>query len=285
MTINPVYRREMTVSSRSIRLPLILGAFNMVLAIFAIFMMAIIVDSAKVNAQIDYGTFLEIFRYVAAIEFALILLIMPALTAGQISGERERKTLDLMLTTKITPAGIVFGKLEVALSTVMLLIVSSLPVIALVFAYGGVTIANIGLLFISYIVAAFLMAAIGIWASSLCTRSTIATVLSYIGSFVFLVGTAIGAALSYNFNGSTGNWFNVMLANPAATFYAAIFGITGNRGAIEELAGVTGGNLGCMSQVQWFLLGEAIQIAIGFILVVFAIHHVDPKNKKSIRKT
>ena len=83
----------MTVSSRSIRLPLILGAFNMVLAIFAVFMMAVIVDSAKIDAQIDYGTFLEIFRYVATIEFVMILVIMPALTAGEISGERERKTL------------------------------------------------------------------------------------------------------------------------------------------------------------------------------------------------
>ena len=270
----------MTVSSRSIRLPLILGAFNMVLAIFAVFMMAVMVDSAKIDAQIDYGTFLEIFRYVATIEFALILLIMPALTAGQISGERERKTLDLMLTTKIKPAGIVFGKLEVALSTVMLLIVSSLPVIALVFAYGGVTIANIGLLFIAYIVAAFLMAAIGIWSSSLCSRSTIATVISYIGSFVFLVVTLVGAVFSYNFRGSTGNWFNVMLANPAATFYAAIFGITGNRGAIEELAVATGGNMGGLTQVQWFLLGEAIQIVIAFILVAFARRNVNPKRKR-----
>ena len=77
--------------------------------------------------------------FVASLEFLMLILIMPAMTAGSISGERERQTLDLMLTTCMTPADIVLGKLEAALGTMFLMVVSSLPILAMVFVYGGVT--------------------------------------------------------------------------------------------------------------------------------------------------
>ena len=277
--INPVYKREVTVSSRSIRLALIIGVFNMVLAVFAILLMEIVVENARTDAQIAYSSFLTIFKYVAIIEFALVTVIMPAITAGSISGERERMTLDLMLTTKITPAGIVFGKLEAALSAVFILIISSIPILALVFAYGGVTILNLLLLMVTFFVAAFFSATVGIWASASFRKSTGATTVAYIILAILLAGTAAIVALRYNLSGSTGRLFNILLINPAATFYAGVNEITGSRALINELLTVLGADIMGLNPARWFLLGTAIQIIMGFILIVLAIRKVKPGKK------
>ncbi len=58
--------------------------------------------------------------------------------AGSIAGERERQTLDMLLATKMKPWSIVLGKLESSLSSVLMLAVSSLPVLSIVFIFGGV---------------------------------------------------------------------------------------------------------------------------------------------------
>ncbi|MFR6329249.1 MAG: hypothetical protein ACLUOI_10765 [Eisenbergiella sp.] len=46
----------------------------------------------------------------SSIEFLMLMFIMPALTASSISGERERQTLELMLTTNEAEE-IILGKL------------------------------------------------------------------------------------------------------------------------------------------------------------------------------
>ena len=137
---NPVYKREIRVSSRSFRLALVLLIFNGILALVALLNMYSMLTQVRVTAEIQYSSFLDLYLFVAVLEFVMLVFIMPAITAGSISGERERQTLDLMLSTKMTPMQIVMGKLMASMSTMALLIVSSFPILALVFVYGGVTI-------------------------------------------------------------------------------------------------------------------------------------------------
>jgi len=224
----------MKVSSRSIRLPLIIAGFNLILAVFALFSMAGTVGEARQSAQISYATFLVIFRYVAIIEFALVLFIMPAFTSGSISGEREHRTLDLMLTTKLSPLRIVLGKLESALSTIGIVIVSSLPIFALSFAYGGITILDVLLLLLAYCVTAVFTASMGIWASSISARSAMATAITYGMLLVFSGGTAGLLLLVQTFSGNAGGAAYILLANPVVTFYTIISLITGVRNPVAR---------------------------------------------------
>ena len=278
MTINPVYNREMKVSSRSIRLPLILAVFNLILAAFALASMAATVNQARSDAQIDYAAFLVIFRYVATIEFALVLFIMPSLTAGSISGERERGTLDLMLTTRLTPARIVFGKLMTSMSNVGLVLISSLPVLFLVFVYGGVTVGDILILMVSFVTVALITASIGLAASSFCRRSPVSTAVSYACVLLLTGGTLGICVLAYNLGGTAGKWLYILLANPAATFYPAVCSMTGNRAVIDELAGRLG-TTAALTSGAWFVLGTAVQILISGGLIALAVRNLYPKKK------
>src|SRR5690606_18272 len=52
-----------------------------------------------------------LFTMMTFIQLGLILFITPGLTAGTISTEREKQTLNMLLTTSQTSFQIIFGKL------------------------------------------------------------------------------------------------------------------------------------------------------------------------------
>ena len=104
MKQNPVYKREARVNARSIRIPMIVMVFNGVLSAVALLNMYSVMAQVKASASIQYTSFMQMYELLASLEFIMLLFIVPALTAASISGERERQTLDLMLTTLLTPA-------------------------------------------------------------------------------------------------------------------------------------------------------------------------------------
>jgi len=248
MIFNPVYEREKTVSARSIKLPLIVAGFNLILAAFALFSLLAAVTGIKRNGTVDYQVFLDIFRYVATIEFALMLFVMPAVTAGSISSEREQRTLDLMLTTKLKPAEIVTGKLLISLSSVGIMILSSLPILTVIFVYGGLTLKNIVLVFVCFSVAALFSSSVGIWASAISEKTGVATAVSYV-LMLLLVGGTIGLRAVGGTGSALTELSGIMLLNPAATFYAFLTGHS-------------------------VLPGVAVQLVLSLIFIFFSVRHI-----------
>ena len=80
----------------------------------------------------------EIFGALLIVETLLVVFLAPAMTAGAISMEREKQTLDMLATTPISSLAIVIGKLLSALTYVFILIIASIPLTAMVFVFGGV---------------------------------------------------------------------------------------------------------------------------------------------------
>lgn len=275
MKINPIYWQETRVSSRSYRLPLIISLCNTILALAALLNMYSMVTQAKATAEIQYASFLNLYILVACIEFVMIILIVPALTAGSISGERERQTLNLLLTTRMTPADIVIGKLMASLSTVILLIVSSFPVLALVFIYGGVTLEDISLLLVSFVSAAVLSGSVGICCSSLFKKSTIATVVGYCVMAVLTVGTLAFVRLANSSGFPFFTW--VLFLNPAVPFGAAMGEQLGNVRQISVLQAWTGNAFERLSAGDWLWLGLTAQFLLAGTCLWAAICQVKPR--------
>ena len=151
MKQNPVYNREMRVSSRSMKLPLIIFLFNGILFLVTLLNMYSVIMQVKASASIQYSSFMDLYEFVTSMEFLLLMFIVPAVTASSISGERERHTLELMFTTKIRPVDIVIGKLASAFTHLMILVFSSLPVLMLTFIYGSISSQDLFLLLFSYV--------------------------------------------------------------------------------------------------------------------------------------
>jgi ABC-2 type transport system permease protein len=68
-----------------------------------------------------------IFTLLSVFQLVLVCFIAPGFTAGQISLEREKQTLDLLVSTPMRPGAIVIGKLAAALAFVVLMIVAAVP--------------------------------------------------------------------------------------------------------------------------------------------------------------
>ena len=181
--INPILKKDMMVSSRNRKMALAVTLINAVMLLIV----AVVILTNDYRGAYFYSSIANIFPSVAVFEIVIMTLIIPIMTSGSISGERERQTLDLMLTTPIKPIDIVKGKLYSALATVLIYVITSVPFIAIAFIIGGM---QYRVLF-EYILMMFLLGiyvgSIGIFSSSRKKNSVSATV----GSIVLLVAITV----------------------------------------------------------------------------------------------
>lgn len=297
MKMNPVYRRELTVTSRSFRMAMILTVFNLLLAVVALLNMYSVVAQVKMTAEIQYSSFLEIYIFVATLEFILLMFIMPALTAGSISGERERQTLDLMLTTKMSAADIVLGKLFSCFSIMFLLVVSSFPALALVFVYGGIMLTDLLWLLACYFTVALFSGSLGICFSSVFKKSTMATVISYgilalaaagsygINSFALAMSRMNMTGYMNNIGSmadqaNSGMFLYFLLLNPAATFYVMINGQAGDLQSARPISQWFGNHPENFVTEHWVAISLALQLLIAVFLILIAIRAINPVKKR-----
>jgi ABC-type Na+ efflux pump permease subunit len=78
------------------------------------------------------------FQGFMLVQFAVIVLLTPGVTAGSIAEEKDRKTLEFLLTTGLRGHEIVLGKLLSRLAYVILLVLTGLPVLSFLQLLGGV---------------------------------------------------------------------------------------------------------------------------------------------------
>ena len=293
MKMNPVYKREMMVSARSLRMSLIITVFNSILAVVALLNMYSNVVQVRITADVQYGSFLDLYEFVACVEFIMLMFIMPAITSGTISGERERQTLDLMLTTKMKSWEIVTGKLAAAFVTMFLVVISSFPVIAMVFVYGGITWGNVAQMMACYVVSALFAGSLGICCSSLFKRSTVATVAAYAVLALTVAGTFAVNMFSYsmarmdlntaayamgNMGGVTVNsrgFLYTLLVNPAVTFLVIL-----QKNAPASTTGILqsyGSREPGLVMNHWVLVSMAVQLALSALFFLIAVKTVRKK--------
>lgn len=72
------------------------------------------------------------------VQFLAVFLFVPFFLTGVISGEREQKTLDLLFTTQLNNREIVFGKLGSRVVSMVMLILSGIPIVSMTMLFGGV---------------------------------------------------------------------------------------------------------------------------------------------------
>jgi ABC-type transport system involved in multi-copper enzyme maturation permease subunit len=200
----------------------------------------------------NYGH--EIFRYLILFQIALIAFVTPALTAGAISGERERQTIDLLFVTRIPPFSIVWGKLIASMSFVLLLLLISVPIFSLVFLFGGIELDQVVTSFLVTLVAALTLGLIGIAFSSIFPRTLPSTVAAYGVGFILLAGTYVyGIVFPTTIDPSSTAIATVAPAPPTITYLSPIEslvaitdGTTGNYGfRYGPGVGFSGGGGGC----------------------------------------
>ena len=142
-------------------------------------------SAAFATAAIGQG----IFAAVLMLETLVVVFLATMATAGSISLEREKQTLEMLAATPITSFAIVLGKLLSALIYVWLLIAASIPLTAIVFVFGGVAPDDLVRGYVVLIVTALGFGAFGLFCSSLVKRTQAATAIALFGVLAISMGT------------------------------------------------------------------------------------------------
>lgn len=189
--MNPIWKKELVVGSRSMKMSWAIMGINAFLTIIVLIVLSITNMSAATSGY-RYATLIWLFPILGCIECGLISLIVPVITSGSISGERERQTLDVMLTTPVTTFSIAVGKLGSAMSVVMMYMIASIPVMAIAFVLGGMSWWALLGLFGMLLYLGIYVGSVGVLCSSVVKKSVVSTILTIaIGIGIIIVTTVI----------------------------------------------------------------------------------------------
>lgn len=184
--INPVLNKEFKLRFRSLKT--YIGLLVYLLAMGGVVAIIMLVTTLS-----DHGQFFRpdqsrlMFIALSFLQLALILFITPGLTAGVISGERERQTLNILLTTEQSSASIILSKLFSSVSYLLLMVAASLPLYSMVFLFGGVSPITVLQVIGFYLFTILSFGSLGVLFSTLFRRTIISMITSY-GTILFLGG-------------------------------------------------------------------------------------------------
>lgn len=189
MRLNPIVKKDVRVQSRSMRICWGVFTYELILALVFFLAMMIIQQENVYSTSNIYNAMVWLYPVLAVTQLLILGVVVPVRTASSISGERERQTFDIMMTTGMTPFSIVFGKVMTAIAQSMLFVAASMPTMALSFIIGGMSWAYLFWFLAIALLMSLFSASIGILCSSLCKKSISAVIMSYGFYIIFFFGT------------------------------------------------------------------------------------------------
>lgn len=287
---NPIVKKDLQVTARSMRLSWGLFAYEAVLMLAFLLALAIIQEQADsyYSSGNVYRSLVYLFPVVAIVQVCIVSLIVPIITASSISGEKERQTFDIMLTTCMSPFSIVFGKVVSAVVRILFFVVAGLPVMALSFVVGGLSWLNLLYFILAIILLSVFSGSIGIFCSSVCRKSISAVVLSYVFYFIIYVLSFVPWLIKLVFSfGKFGESMLLWLFNPIMFFEEFFMLImTGESlfsGSIgKNEAGVLTYLLS--RNMTWLFLSAACILLLSFLFMLAAAWKVNPMHSSSGKK-
>ncbi len=291
---NPIVKKDLQVTARSMRFSWGLFAYDAVLVLAFLLATAVIqasCDNYYSNSNI-YSKLIYLFPVLAVAQVFIVALIVPIITASSISGEKERQTFDIMLTTCMSPFSIVLGKVVSAVIRILFFVAAGMPVMALSFVVGGLAWSSLFYFVLTIILLSVLSGSIGIFCSSFCRKSISAVVLSFAVYFVIYVLTFVPLILNllWTEGESAGESMLLLLFNPGVFFEeffmqimtgASLFGTEGSTFSRGDVGLLTY----YLSQGKtWMFLSAACILLLSLLFMIAAAWRVNPMNASGSRK-
>ena len=291
---NPIVKKDLQVTARSMRFSWGLFAYDAVLVLAFLLATTVIqasCDNYYSNSNI-YSKLIYLFPVLAVAQVFIVALIVPIITASSISGEKERQTFDIMLTTCMSPFSIVLGKVVSAVIRILFFVAAGMPVMALSFVVGGLAWSSLFYFVLTIILLSVLSGSIGIFCSSFCRKSISAVVLSFAVYFVIYVLTFVPLILNllWTEGESAGESMLLLLFNPGVFFEeffmqimtgASLFGMEGSNFSIGDVGLLTY----YLSQGKtWMFLSAACILLLSLLFMIAAAWRVNPMNASGSRK-
>lgn len=306
---NAVLRKDMLLDMKKPKVAIIMLLFNALLSLVAFPFLGFILLFAGYYdygaSSLSYRTLIVMYMVLVWLETVAICFLTPALTAGCVSIEKERQTMDVLLTTRMSTWQIIKGKYFSSIMLVIMLIISGLPVMSLVYIYGGINLGQMLLMMVVLISTTMYLASFGVFFSALVKNTIVSVILTYIFMGVMLSLTfslsfggagimqAINEYIEWEYNLQLdlhGDYFLFILWwNPLVTVFdstAQIFGYGFDSSSafngMQDWAGdlfvsMTDKNLLLRG---WSLISVAVQLGTSYLLLKWAAYLIKPVKRK-----
>ena len=284
MKLNPVLRNESKLTARTPRFSLMILIYITVLSVGTLIFYSSYSSEVYVSGIDPQGAVI-LYIIMAVIQAILLMFIVPSLTATSICSEREKQTLDILLSTRLSPLQIILGKLSASSLKVIMLIVCTIPLYAICGLIGGVKLSNILVLVGSFIINTIFVGAIGVFISTYSKTSKAATALTYALVLFIFVGTIVIAYIiliitlyKSGYSGKTPDMPIIAYLSPALGFFVMLSNQVGFGGDSLYIIG----NMGISKYADYISVG--IQLALSLIFIFLAARRLNPLNERRIFK-
>lgn len=291
MRINPLLAKELRLRMRTWRSFAVVSLYLLALGGFCLFFFASFTSNLRHGYQDPSDVGQNMFYALTFLQCGLLYFLLPGLTANVISGERESQTFDLLVCTQLTPMNIVLGKLTASLSTMLLLIIASLPLYSIVFLLGGVSPAEIAILIAIMVISAFNYGSYYLYLSSLFQRSSIAVLAGYALALFLSGGTLLINGLYAALVGGRGYpglpLYYLLLFNPLALL-EWLFPEPGQEivGQLMEMASRSASYplTGPLSWLRFWHVALLVHVVLAIVALRAASRLVDPLHAEKKRR-
>jgi ABC-2 type transport system permease protein len=187
---NPVLIKEIRTRMRGNRAFVLFTTHLLILVLVISLVYAFSLSSLSANSSLEQRRISGkmIFGLLLWMELLTVSFLAPALTSGMISTERERQTFDLVRVTLLPARSLVLGKFTAGLAFIFLLLFTSLPLQGPAFLVGGVLPEEILIGILILVVTAIAFCALGMFFSSLFSRTQVSTTLTYAVAITLVFG-------------------------------------------------------------------------------------------------
>lgn len=282
MKFNPVLRNESKLSVRTPRFSLMILIYIVVLSAGTLIFYNSYSSDVYVSGINPQGA-VTLYITMAIIQAILLMFIVPSLTATSICSEREKQTLDILLSTRLSPLQIVLGKLSASSLKVIMLIFCTTPLYSICGLIGGVKLSNILILVGSFIISTIFVGSIGVFISTYSKTSKAATSLTYALVLFVFVGTIVIAYIwvmismyKVGYNGKTPTVSPIVYLSPATGFFVMLsnqVGFGGNSFYFIDQMGIS-------KYADYISIG--IQLVLSFIFIFLAARKLNPLNNRRL---
>lgn len=302
---NPVLKREVRANMRSPKLILSIIGFNLVLALTGFIFLAFFEEAEPLErlflelffredaarsmtaSELAYNSIRLLYCLLILLEFVLLFFIIPTLTGSMVAGEREQQTLDLMLTSQLSPKTIVFGKLLAMMKTILMILISTLPILSLVYVFGSFSLFDMFASFGVMLVLSFFIGSIGLLFSAWIKRSVPATLCTYIVLLGMCILPLVIARLMPDLVGPGGSrpasFFHTLalLLNPLMSIVCLLkmrFGA--ETSFVSYLENTT--NMAAETPIvrHWLIMSLLLQLVVAYLLVLLATKYLRPQYRR-----
>jgi ABC-type transport system involved in multi-copper enzyme maturation permease subunit len=174
---NPVLQRELLVNLRMTRAFVLLFVYLALLG-------GVVFIAWPQERQLDLTTNPRAAQRLVNLfflgQYMLASLMAPSFAAGAITGEKERRSYEMLLASPLRPGAIVLGKLLASLCHLAILIFASLPIVMLCLPLGGVSLYEVLTAYLALILSVITFGMISLASSSYFKRTASSLVVSYL---------------------------------------------------------------------------------------------------------